>query len=94
MRGPWPSPFWPNMFASCKKQLSWHKCASLVPLGMKWACICAGIECCVWLCVGGVSMCQCVSACDSVCCLRCVVGCVNVGVDALAVVGLKERRNL
>ena len=30
------------MFASCKEQLSWHNCASLVPLGMKWACICAG----------------------------------------------------
>ena len=31
-----------NMLASCKKQLSWYNCASLVPLGMKWACICAG----------------------------------------------------
>ena len=31
-----------NMFASCKEQLSWHNCASLVPLRMKWACICAG----------------------------------------------------
>ena len=46
-----------NMFASCKKQLSWYNCASLVPLGMKWACICAGNECCVWLCVGGVWLC-------------------------------------
>ena len=43
--------------SSCKKQLSWHNCASLVPLGMRWACICAGNECCVryvfvcvWLC--------------------------------------------
>ena len=50
----------------CKKQLSWKNCASLVPLGMKWACICAGngvfclvvfVMClclvvfgCVWLC--------------------------------------------
>ena len=25
-------------------------CASLVPLGMKWACICAGSGCCVWRC--------------------------------------------
>ena len=31
-----------NMFASCKKQLSWFYYASLAPLGMKWACICAG----------------------------------------------------
>ena len=31
-----------NMFASCKKQLSWLYYASLAPLGMKWACICAG----------------------------------------------------
>ena len=33
----------------------------------------------VWLCLV-------VSLCDSMCCLRCVVGCVSVGVDALAVV--------
>ena len=26
-------------------------CASLVPLGMKWACICAGNGCCVWWCL-------------------------------------------
>ena len=38
----WPIPCRANMFASCKKQLSWYSCASLVPLGMKWACICAG----------------------------------------------------
>ena len=38
----WPIPCWPNMFLSCKKQLSWSNCASLVPLGMKWAGICAG----------------------------------------------------
>ena len=30
VRGPWPIPCWPNMFASCKKQLSWHDCANLV----------------------------------------------------------------
>ena len=42
VHGPWPIPCWPNMFASCTKQLSWYNCASLVPLGMKWACICAG----------------------------------------------------
>ena len=40
-----------NMFVSCKKQLSWYNCASLVPLGMKWACICAGNGCCVWWCL-------------------------------------------
>ena len=32
---------WVNMFASSKKLLSQDSCASLVPLGMKWACICA-----------------------------------------------------
>ena len=47
----WLIPCQANMFASCKKQLSWYNCASLVTLGMKWACICAGNECCVWLCV-------------------------------------------
>ena len=38
----WLIPCLANMFVSCKKQLSWHNCASLVPLGMKWACICVG----------------------------------------------------
>ena len=38
----WPIPCRPNMFASCKKKLSSYTCASLVPLGMEWACICAG----------------------------------------------------
>ena len=42
-----------------------------------------------------VSMCQYVIVCDSVCCLRCVVGCVSVGVDALALLcggdGSKEK---
>ena len=47
-----------------------------VPLGMKWACVCAGNGCCVWLC-------EHVLVCDS---LRRVVGCLSVGVDALAVV--------
>ena len=47
VRGPWPIPCWSNMFASCTKQLSWFNCASLVPLGMKWACICARNGCCV-----------------------------------------------
>ena len=40
--GPWPIPCPVNMFASCKKLLSEDSCASLVPLGMKWACICPG----------------------------------------------------
>ena len=39
---PWLIPCLANMFISCKKQLSRHNCASLVPLGMKWTCICAG----------------------------------------------------
>ena len=59
----WLIPCLANMFVSCKKQLSWHNCASLVPLGMK--CVC------VWLCL----VCEHVLVCDSMCCLRCVVGC-------------------
>ena len=60
VRGPWPIHCPVNMFASCKKLLSHDSCASLVPLGMKWACICAekknvlgGVVClcCVFLCV-------------------------------------------
>ena len=47
----WLIPCLANMFVSCKKQLSWYNCASLVPFGMKWACICAGNGCCVWWCV-------------------------------------------
>ena len=46
----WLIPCLANMFVSCKKQLSWYDSASLVPHGMKWACICAGNGCCVWLC--------------------------------------------
>ena len=42
VRGLWLIPCLANMFASCKKQLSWYNCASLVPLGVKWVCICAG----------------------------------------------------
>ena len=30
------------MFASGKKHWSKYSCASLMPLGMKWACVCAG----------------------------------------------------
>ena len=47
-----------NMFVSCKKQLSWYTCASLVLLGMKRVCICAvfGGVCCLpskrWLLCG------------------------------------------
>ena len=51
VHGPWPIPCWPNMFAACKKQLSRYDCASLVPLGMMWACICGGNGCCVWWCL-------------------------------------------
>ena len=42
VRGLWPLPCKASMFASYTKQLFWQNCASLVPLGMKWACICAG----------------------------------------------------
>ena len=42
MRGPWLIPCRANMFASRKKQWSKYSCASLLPLRMKWACICAG----------------------------------------------------
>ena len=35
---------------------------------------------------GGVWWCLVVLVCVSLCCLRCVVGCVSVGIDALAVV--------
>ena len=44
------------MFASCKKLLSKDSCASLVPLGMKWACMCAEKRMCLVWC--GV-MCLC-----------------------------------
>ena len=62
-RGPWPIPFWPNMFASCKKQLSWHNCANLVPLGMNGPASVLEMGD-VFVCV---SMCQCVFVCVSVC---------------------------
>ena len=45
VRGLRSNPCLANVFASCKKQLSWQNCASFVPLGMKWACICAGNGC-------------------------------------------------
>ena len=47
----WLIPCLANMFVSCTKQLSWFYCESLVPLGVKWACICAGNGCCVWWCL-------------------------------------------
>ena len=53
---------------------------------------------CMLVVFGCVSMCQYVIVCDSVCSLRCVVGCVSVGVDALALLcggdGSKEKRHL
>ena len=89
--GSWPIPFWPNMFASCKKQLYWYDSASLQPFGIKWACVCAGNGCCVcnlvvfWLC-------EHVLVCDSMCCLRCVVGCRRcVGCCAVVTVQKKKR---
>ena len=77
---PWLIPCRAIMFASCKKQLSKNSCASLVPLGMKWACICAGdgevfegivmCLCCVCLCVlMCVNMCcSMLSLLSSLCC--------------------------
>ena len=50
MRGPWPVPCPVNMFASCKKLLSKDSCASLVLLGMKWACVCAEKKKGSWWC--------------------------------------------
>ena len=49
-----------DLFASCKKQLSKDSCASLEPLGMKWACICAEKKkwCLVW-CLCAVCVCAC-----------------------------------
>ena len=41
---------------------------------------------CVLVVFGCESLCQYVTVCVGVCCLRCVVGCVSVSVDALAVV--------
>ena len=38
----------------------------------------------MFVCVG---LCQYVLVCVSMCCLRCVVGCVSVGVDALQLYG-------
>ena len=85
----WLIPCLANMFVSCKKQLSWYDSASLVPHGMKWACICAGNGCCVWWCLVVLvcgNMWKYVLVCVSMCYRRCVVGCVSVSVDALAVV--------
>ena len=60
--------------------VSWHNYASLVPLGSGPASVLEmGDVFCVWLWLV-------VFGCVSMCCLRCVVGCVSVGVDALAVV--------
>ena len=42
MRAPWPIPCWANVFALCMKQWSRYCWESLVPLGMKRACICFG----------------------------------------------------
>ena len=57
-----------------RNNMSWYHCASLVPLGMKWACICAGNGCCVWLCgsmclhvLTCVIFCDFVLVCDSMC---------------------------
>ena len=90
VRGPWPIPCPVNMFASCKELLSKDSFASLLPLGMKWACICAGKKNMLGVVCRDVSvLCVCGLLCDVVCyqySRRCAVSCVSVGVDALAVV--------
>ena len=74
-RGPWSIPCPVNMFASCKKLLSENSSASLVPLGVKWACICAekkNVLGVVWWTLLCVFVCACwyVLVCDAVCCHR------------------------
>ena len=77
------------MFASFKKLLSKDSCASLVPLGMKWACMCAEKECawCGVMCLCCVFVpvamwCSVLSLLSSLCCWlrqrrrRCVGYCV------------------
>ena len=76
MHGPWPIPCRANMFTSCKKQVSWYFCASLVPLGMKWACISAARSNVLYsrprvssrdmMCRRVVDRCRCVAGCASV----------------------------
>ena len=83
------SPSWLSLLHTALTCPKCHSCASLVPLGMKWFCNCAGdgevfkrsVMCLYCVCL-------CVLVFDVVCC-RCrrrVVGGVSVGVDALAVV--------
>ena len=82
-------PVWPNLFVS-------YNCASLVPLGMKWAalcwkwvmCLCFVVFDCVWLS-------EHVLVCDSMCCLRCVVGCRRcVGCCVVVTVQKRPKRRL
>ena len=77
VHGPVLIPCRATMFASCTEQLSWHSCASLVPLGLKWAWTCAGNGCLVLF--GCVRMCNYVIVCV-------VFVVLLVAVDALAVV--------
>ena len=43
MRGPWPLPcLTQEKLAACTNNSSQYSCSDLVPLGMKWACTCAG----------------------------------------------------
>ena len=45
MRRPWSLPCWPKEnLAPCKHNSSRCSCSDLVPLGMKWACTCAGTK--------------------------------------------------
>ena len=73
MHAPWLIPCRANIFTSYKKQLSRKSCASLVPLGMKWACSCAGdgeCACKEMFCV--MCLCLCVLVCID-CVMQCVV---------------------
>ena len=87
VHGPWPIPCWPNMFASCKKQLSRYSCARLLPFGKKWACVCAGNGCWVWCLVVLVCVSMRYYVLSSLCCWsrqcwrRCVGCCVVVTVQ-------------
>ena len=83
-----PFPLWRTCSYHERNNCPCFHCASLVPLGMKWACIYAGYECCVWLC-WYVSVCDSMCKCvlSSLCCWlrqcwrRCVGCCVVVTVQ-------------
>ena len=72
-----------ELLASCKKLLSEDSCARLVPLGIKWACICAekknvfgGVVCLCCVC--------CCACCYVMCCVVIIVVVVLLVASALA----------